>query len=1409
MLDFVRISSRNKRNNVVEVYPKFVLNPDTKDLMIRGGDFYAVWNEDTGLWDTSEKSVINQIDKAIDIYVKGMTVPDTATVVPLYMWDGDSGSIDKWHKYVQKQMRDRYENLDERIIFSNTEIKKDDYVSKRLPYPLEEGSIESYSELIGALYDESEMDKLEWAIGAIISGDAKHIQKFEVLYGSAGTGKSTILNIIEMLFNGYTSTFNAKELSSANSSFALESFKTNPLVSIQHDGDLSRIEDNTKLNSIVSHETMEVNAKYTRLYQAKFNTFLFMGTNKPVKITDAKSGIIRRLIDVKPSGRKLPYRKYKSLMGKIKFELSGIAWHCLKKYQEMGESYYDSYIPLEMIASTNDFYDFIQYYYDDFVEKDMVTVAEAWQKYKEYCEFAHAYQLPLRVMRVELQNYFKEYQDRAEIDGKRVRALYSGFRKEKFEKEPEVAQVEEAHVVENWLELREGPSLFDEIGKDWPAQECKAVDGSPKQSWRYVHSVLKELNTHELHWVKPPEEVNLICADFDLRNSKGEKDLELNIQAANEWPKTYAEVSNSGGGLHLYYFYVGDVSLLSQIYKEHIEIKTFKGGSSLRRRLSLCNDIPISTISSGLPLKGEKKVTNKEGIKNEKMLRTLIMRNLNKEYHPDTTSSVDFIKYLLDMAYESGIAYDVSDMQNDILMFAMKSTNQADRCVKTVGEMKFMSEKPEEVVKDNEATVKDSRIIFFDCEVYQNLFVIVWKYQGANTCVHMVNPKSWEVEELFHYKLVGFNNRKYDNHILWAAATGYSNLQLYNLSQRMINEHSGFFREAYNISYTDIYDFCTEKMGLKKWEIKLGIHHQEMGIPWDQPVPADMVDTVVEYCENDVRATEAVFNARKGDFVARQIQVDLVRLLHGDEIKVSVNDTTNTLSKRIIFGRNENPQSVFNYRDLSKPVGSDQYDRYRALFGDRYKFRVFDDEGLPQYRDFIPGEELPKGWSILPFFKGYTFANGESWYLGEKIGEGGRNYSEPGGYKNVWDGDVSSMHPHSIISECLFGPEYTRIFEEIVQARVAVKHRDFETAGKLLNGALKPYLTDELAADLAQALKIVINSIYGLTSASFKNEFRDERNVDNIVAKRGAVVMTLLKKEIQKIGYKVCHIKTDSIKIPDADQKIQDFIVKFGREFGYEFETEAVFKKFVLLNDAAYIGRTDKGEWVTKADQFKKEKQPYLFKTLFSKEDYTFDDYCETKSVSKGAMYLDMNEDLGEPVDDQLEKEAKKLAKLIDKKTKLYLHEYPGAGALLGEMVNEDPDVCRQKDICEALEAEVPKHHNYVFVGRVGRFTPIVAGGGGGKLYRMDNGKYYAVGGTSDYRWLESEHVKKYGKFDLIDKSYYRHLVDEAVNDICDALKKTVGDDVGIEWMFYDEPSIRDDFMNIPEGVGEELPWDE
>lgn len=1347
MLDFLIVSARKTKNGT-EIYPRFVIKKSS-DLMIRGGDFYAIWDEEAKLWSTDEQDALRLIDKELKKYFDDNRDKYDETTKILYMWDASNNMIDSWHKYCQKQMRDSYHVLDETLIFSNTETTKKDYASKKLSYPLEECDTPAYDKLISTLYSEEERRKIEWAVGSIVCGDSKKIQKFLVLYGSAGTGKSTVLNIIQQLFSGYYSVFDAKALGSANAAFALEAFKTNPLVAIQHDGDLSKIEDNTRLNSLVSHELMTVNEKFKSTYSSRFNCFLFMGTNKPVKITDGKSGIIRRLIDVSPTGNKLGAREYQKLTKQIAFELGGIACHCRDVYLSDTHAY-DDYIPLSMLGASNDFYNFVEDSYLVFKKEDGTTLKAAWEMYKNYCEEANvSYPYSQRVFKEELKNYFREYNDRFNCDdGSRVRSFYSGFRTDKFESHEH--KKKDKKSVLDLIQFEDIESIFDKVCSDCPAQYASNKE-TPTNAWDKVTTKLSDLDTSRLHYVKVPE--NHIVIDFDIKDKDGNKSFEKNLEEASKWPRTYAELSKSGGGIHLHYIYTGDVSKLSRIYDDNIEVKVFTGKGSLRRRLSKCNDLPIATISSGLPLKGEKMI-NTEVVQTEKGLRTTIKKCLNKEVHAGTKCNIDFIYKILEDAYSSGLKYDVSDMYNDVLAFGANSTNQADYCIKLVTKMHFKSS---EDIPNKPLDSDDPELIFYDCEVFPNLFLVNWKVQGENNkVVRMINPTPTDIEGLIRHRLVGFNCRRYDNHMLYARLMGYTNEQLYKLSQKIINTPKGesnkyLFGEAYNISYTDIYDFASSgnKKSLKKLEIEMGIHHKELGLPWDQPVPEDKWTEVAEYCDNDVIATEAAFHYLSADWTARQILADLAGM--------TVNDTTNTLTTKIIFGNNRKPQNEFHYRDLSKPVKDIDEETF-----------LFLQESCPDMVGIQHGEAR----SLLPYFPGYKYESGKSTYRGEEVGEGGYVYAEPGIYGNIALLDVASMHPHSTIAECLFGPKFTRAFRDIVEGRVSIKHEAWDIVSSMLDGKLTKYIekvkNGELTAkDLANALKTAINSVYGLTAANFDNPFRDIRNVDNIVAKRGALFMINLKYEVQSRGYTVAHIKTDSIKIPDADPEIIKFVMDYGKKYGYTFEHEATYDRMCLVNDAVYIakykdadeckklygyipGENEKhgNQWTATGAQF---AVPYVFKKLFSKEDICFEDMCETFAVTKGDLYLDINENLSDVSD--LEKELATLKK-------------------------KDINPERQ----EELQKLIADGHNLQFVGRVGQFCPILPGNNGGVLYRVNEGKNYAAPGSTGYRWLESEMVKELGKEKCIDRSFYDKLSNNAIDSISE-----YGD---YEWFVSDDPYI-------------------
>lgn len=1240
-MDFYQILSKEtKDKSGIELYPDFIVGR-SQDLMVQGRTFYAIWDEEKGLWSRDEYDVQRLVDEHLEVEADRLRKKTGINYTVKSMRSFNSNAWGQFRKFLAN-VSDNYHPLDSKVLFSNSEVKKTDYASKKLGYPLEGGDISAWDELVGTLYSVEERAKIEWAIGSIVAGDSKTLQKFFVFYGPAGSGKSTVLNILHKLFDGYTTTFDGKALGRSDGTFSTEAFKHNPLVAIQHDGDLSKLEDNTRLNSIVSHELMMMNEKYKPSYTARSEALLFIGSNQPVRITDAKSGIIRRLVDIHPTGVRIPTRHYNTLLSQIDFELGAIASHCLQQYLEMGKNAYNGYRPLEMMLQTDIFFNFIEAYYDVFKSQDRTTLKQAYSLYKEFCSDSGIDRpLPQYKIREELRNYFDDFKDRGEVDGERVRSLYVGFNAEKFKMPKET----EDDLPAFSLVMDERTSLLDDYLADQPAQEANE-DGTPSKKWTNVKTKLSDIDTSKLHYVRVPEKH--IVIDFDLKNQAGNTSLERNLEAASRWPATYAELSKSKKGVHLHYEYGGDPNELAPLYSEGIEIKTYPGDASLRRMVSRCNKVPVAKINTGLPLKPKKeKMLKAKTISTEKGLRDLIERNLKKEIHPGTKPSVDFIAHILQEAYEDGLQYDVTDMRPRILAFANNSSNQASTCIKTVQTMKFKSSE-DELGSDGNVEIGDDRMAIFDIEVYPNLFVICWKFRGDDTVVRMINPSREEVENLTRLKLVGFYNRRYDNHILYAATLGYSVEQLYDLTRKIVidGNQNAFFAQAYNLSYADVWDFSSIKQSLKKFEIDLGILHMELDFPLDQPVDEQDWLRVVEYCVNDVLATEAVLEDRWEDFVARQIMAELSGL--------TVNDTTQRHAAKILFGNDKNPQDFFVYTDLSEE------------------------------------------------FNGYTFDAGKSWYREENPGEGGYVYAEPGIYKKVALLDIASMHPTSIEILNLFG-KYTEKFRELKNARMAIKRRDFIAARQMFNGRLANYLENEDGADkLAYALKIVINIVYGLTSAKFPNPFRDNRNKDNIVAKRGALYMIDLKNDLIENNIPVIHIKTDSVKIPNATKKAIDFVVQHGKRYGYDFEHEVTYDSLCLVNDAVYVAR--KGDtWTAVGSQF---QHPYIFKTLFSGEALTFDDFCESKSVMQGTMYMDKE-----------------------------IHE---KGAELD-------------------------YHTMRHLGRTGRFVPVLEGGG--TLYRVKDDKYYAVVGTKGHMWIDAEIAKDISDL-KIDMSYFEKLKAEAIKTI-------------------------------------------
>lgn len=924
-MDCYILKTKQINKKKVAVYPVFLHKP-SRDIMVRDCKFYAVWNKDTGLWSTSRADVVEIIDREVEEAVSEMNKNSTEVhYVQCKMVSNDLSTYDSFIKWA-KEEDDNFVMLNQKVIFANTKTKKTDYCSFKLPYNIEDGPREAYDEMISSLYDPEEREKIEWAIGSIITGEAKNIQKAIALYGAPGTGKSTVLDIITKMFkrdrtNTYTTTISTKALADKNNQFGTGPLRKYKLVLIDNDANLSKANENTILNQLISNDPMEANPKYGKTLDVEQTGMLFLATNKYINMSDAKSGLRRRIIIVKPKGNTIEYDHYVKLKRQINNEFGAIAYHCVEVFKKLGADAYNDYVPLDMFELSNPIYNWLFDTWDFELSKvypDGISLDDAWKSFRRYCDDSGLMYGKKTEFKADMYEYF-EVRQNANINGKRYRYFFTNIKPGLFEKDK--VYKPEKIKSESWLDLKEQHSILDDYLKDCSAQYSNK-HGTPSIAWNVNKTKLSDIDTSKEHYVMIPHQ--MIVIDFDTEGATKEDTLRVNKTLALEWPETYCEASRSGSKIHLHYIYDGDVEELKcghikdledAGYK--VEVKVFNGNATLRRKLTVCNNVPFTHLSTGdLELKEKKaKRMYKQAFTTEDSLRKRIIRCLNKEQWSDTTQNVQLIKQILDDAYDSGKPYNVSDLQSAAVTFAGNATNNSEYCMKVVAGLHFKSENSseEDFMLPNDEDYENAPIAFFDVEVFPNLFVLNWKLLDSESIVRMINPDPRDVWNLFctnKYRWIGFYNRKYDNHIVKAWANGdRTNYDLFKMSQRIINEgdQNMYLADAWNLSYTDIWDYSFKKQSLKKWEIDLGIHHQELGLPWDQPVPEELWGKVAEYCDNDVIATEATFKATQSDYKARLILADLA--------DGTPNQTTNQLTLKLVFGDEKNPQLI--YTDLA------------------------------------------------------------------------------------------------------------------------------------------------------------------------------------------------------------------------------------------------------------------------------------------------------------------------------------------------------------------------------------------------------------------------------------------------------------------------------------------------------------
>ena len=133
-MDFYQVATKEGKN-AIELYPDFVVGR-SEDLMVRGQSFYAIWDEERGLWSQDEYDVQRLVDRELHIAAQERNAKNGQKYTVKNLRSFTYNSWLQYRRFI-KNVGDNSHELDSHIVFANTSFDKYDYVSRTLPYALD------------------------------------------------------------------------------------------------------------------------------------------------------------------------------------------------------------------------------------------------------------------------------------------------------------------------------------------------------------------------------------------------------------------------------------------------------------------------------------------------------------------------------------------------------------------------------------------------------------------------------------------------------------------------------------------------------------------------------------------------------------------------------------------------------------------------------------------------------------------------------------------------------------------------------------------------------------------------------------------------------------------------------------------------------------------------------------------------------------------------------------------------------------------------------------------------------------------------------------------------------------------------------------------------------------------------
>ena len=425
-------------------------------------------------------------------------------------------------------------------------------------------------------------------------------------------------------------------------------------------------------------------------------------------------------------------------------------------------------------------------------------------------------------------------------------------------------------------------------------------------------------------------------------------------------------------------------------------------------------------------------------------------------------------------------------------------------------------------------------LLFYDIEVFsQNAFVV---FKDINKRLKRVFHNNFVgLSDFIRGKtLVGYNNYYYDDKILTYMLDLKTVQQIKDLNDKIISGEDVRFVGKPKFDSLDCFQqIDVSRPSLKKVEGNMGRMILESSVPFtiDRELTPDEYEDVLHYCMYDVDTTIDVFKKRLKSYFKPKIS--LVEML-GREDAIKWNTTT--ISANLL---------------LKKPLP--KWSNIR----------------VPEWMmDLVPPEVkemwLTKDKGTMTIF---DFENAIQFAFGGLHGA----HTSIKKVKNVKLLDVTSMYPSIIILLKVLGDEGTKIYQEILEKRIAVKH------------------VDKILSD---ALKLILNSVYGNLGNQHSLLFNP--NALKSVVVFGQIALYELCKRISPFCT-ILNINTDGVAFIPHDERYIPAYKGWEEEFSLGLE-EKDFSQFLQKDVNNYIAVKTDGSLICKGADVNRYEEDALFK---------------------------------------------------------------------------------------------------------------------------------------------------------------------------------------------------------------------